>query len=252
MVRRPRAWLRGWRNASEVRLSAVQRHCFRPFCRRLAAGASARGYGYAAVPAGNPAGPCRRPVPRPRQSPASPRARRWRWGRPGAAPHLVRSCLLLPRTRATPDTAGAAQAYRIEPRRYRIRGPRDRSFADCVPVSAWRPRAPPRHRPRGSAGCAAVRLLPAQGAWREREYLLWLTERTDRLIELADGRVQDAAADHAGRYPSGGDPLPLPGGAATHRKPRKPRGGVARVRGTAHAGARGHVPGIGPAAARPR
>ena len=33
---------------------------------------------------------------------------------------------------ATPDPASAAQAYRIEPRRYRIRGPRDRSFADDV------------------------------------------------------------------------------------------------------------------------
>ena len=33
-------------------------------------------------------------------------------------------------------------------------------------------------------------LLPSQGAWGEREYL-WLTDRTNRLIELAGGRVQE-------------------------------------------------------------
>ena len=34
-----------------------------------------------------------------------------------------------------------------------------------------------------------VALLPEQGAWTERDYL-WLTERTNRLVELADGSVE--------------------------------------------------------------
>ena len=65
-------------------------------------------------------------------------------------------------------------------------------------------------------------LLPPQGAWNDREYL-WLTDHTNRLIELADGNVQE---------------LPMP--TDTHqavllflyllfRDYLKPRGGVARV-----------------------
>ena len=64
--------------------------------------------------------------------------------------------------------------------------------------------------------------LPPQGAWSDREYL-WLTDHTNRLIELTDGRIQD---------------LPMP--TDTHqavlqylfllfRDYLKPRGGVARV-----------------------
>jgi Uma2 family endonuclease len=34
-----------------------------------------------------------------------------------------------------------------------------------------------------------VALLPEQGAWSERDYL-WLTERTNRLVELAGGRIE--------------------------------------------------------------
>ena len=33
-------------------------------------------------------------------------------------------------------------------------------------------------------------VLPSQGAWSDRDYL-WLTDRTNRLIELTDGRVQE-------------------------------------------------------------
>lgn len=36
---------------------------------------------------------------------------------------------------------------------------------------------------------AIAALLPEQGAWRERDYL-WLTDRTNRLVELADGVVE--------------------------------------------------------------
>ncbi len=65
-------------------------------------------------------------------------------------------------------------------------------------------------------------VLPPQGAWSDREYL-WLTDHTNRLIELSDGRIQD---------------LPMP--TDTHqavlqylyllfRDYLKPRGGVARV-----------------------
>ena len=34
-----------------------------------------------------------------------------------------------------------------------------------------------------------VALLPEQGAWTERDYL-WLTERTNRLVELTDGFIE--------------------------------------------------------------
>ncbi len=34
-----------------------------------------------------------------------------------------------------------------------------------------------------------VALLPEQGAWTERDYL-WLTERTNRLVEFADGYIE--------------------------------------------------------------
>ena len=65
-------------------------------------------------------------------------------------------------------------------------------------------------------------VLPPQGAWSDREYL-WLTDHTNRLIELADGSVGE---------------LPMP--TDTHqavllflyllfRDYLKPRGGVARV-----------------------
>ena len=65
-------------------------------------------------------------------------------------------------------------------------------------------------------------LLPPQGAWNDREYL-WLTDHTNRLIELTDGSVQE---------------LPMP--TDTHqavllflyllfRDYLKPRGGVVRV-----------------------
>ena len=65
-------------------------------------------------------------------------------------------------------------------------------------------------------------VLPRQGAWSDREYL-WLTDHTNRLIELADGDVQE---------------LPMP--TDTHqavllylyllfRGYLEPRGGVARV-----------------------
>ena len=65
-------------------------------------------------------------------------------------------------------------------------------------------------------------VLPPQGAWSDREYL-WLTDHTNRLIELADGNVGE---------------LPMP--TDTHqavllflyllfRDYLKPRGGVARV-----------------------
>ena len=65
-------------------------------------------------------------------------------------------------------------------------------------------------------------VLPPQGAWSDREYL-WLTDHTNRLIELTDGRVQE---------------LPMP--TDTHqavllflyllfRDHLKPPGGVVRV-----------------------
>ncbi len=63
-------------------------------------------------------------------------------------------------------------------------------------------------------------VLPPQGAWSDREYL-WLTDHTNRLIELADGNLQE---------------LPMP--TDTHqavlpyllfRDYLEPRGGVARV-----------------------
>ena len=65
-------------------------------------------------------------------------------------------------------------------------------------------------------------VLPPQGAWSDREYL-WLTDHTNRLIELADGSVGE---------------LPMP--TDTHqavllflyllfRDYLKPRGGIARV-----------------------
>ncbi len=65
-------------------------------------------------------------------------------------------------------------------------------------------------------------VLPPQGAWGEREYL-WLTDHTNRLIELAGGRVQE---------------LPMP--TDTHQAVLlflyllfhgylEPRGGVVRV-----------------------
>ncbi len=44
-------------------------------------------------------------------------------------------------------------------------------------------------------------VLPPQGAWSDREYL-WLTDHTNRLIELADGDVEEFARGEAATSPS--------------------------------------------------
>ena len=42
---------------------------------------------------------------------------------------------------------------------------------------------------REDAQAELASLLPAQGEWRDEDYL-WLTSRTNRLVELADGRLE--------------------------------------------------------------
>ena len=45
-------------------------------------------------------------------------------------------------------------------------------------------------RSRDALSALLCDVLPPQGAWGDREYL-WLTDHTNRLIELADGHVQE-------------------------------------------------------------
>ncbi len=84
------------------------------------------------------------------------------------------------------------------------------------------PESPPAPSSQEALASLLRDVLPRQGAWSDREYL-WLTDHTNRLIEFADGTVQE---------------LPMP--TDTHqavllslyllfRDYLEPRGGVARV-----------------------
>ena len=57
-------------------------------------------------------------------------------------------------------------------------------------VAATTEPTPPSPSSREALGSLLCEVLPPQGAWSDREYL-WLTDHTNRLIELTDGHVQE-------------------------------------------------------------